>query len=221
MTALLLRHEPHEQRDGGYACGLGKGGHTKGFWNKVDKQPGDGCWIWLGARSKSGAGKFCKSLGARGRQRTLSAHRYAWEQEHGSVPAGHLLVASCRTALCVRPSHRKLVTSEECGRIYGGLAERVEQGGEWNSCHILTVEQVRFIRLQASVRGSVPLLAKLFGVSRVTVYAVKDRKTWRSVRGRAHLVELLTLEQLRQLVDARTERQALDDLAVARPGGDA
>jgi len=73
------------------------------FWNKVTKLPGDSCWVWNGARCRSG-GRFWNG------KRIVQASHFAWEQEHGSVPQGIECDPLCRNPFCVRPSHHELKT---------------------------------------------------------------------------------------------------------------
>lgn len=70
------------------------------FWSKVNKTPT--CWLWTGAKSPSGYGKF------RGDRGTVLAHRWSWEKANGrttELPLDHL----CRTPSCVRPDHLEAV----------------------------------------------------------------------------------------------------------------
>jgi hypothetical protein len=32
------------------------------FWKKVEKQPGDGCWLWTGAKNSDGSGRILVGL---------------------------------------------------------------------------------------------------------------------------------------------------------------
>jgi hypothetical protein len=69
------------------------------FWSKVNKQEGDGCWLWTGSVS-SRYGVFWWE-GRRHR-----AHRVAWEMTHGRrFPAGMDACHTCDNPLCVRPDH--------------------------------------------------------------------------------------------------------------------
>src|SRR6266446_1023941 len=82
------------------------------FWSKVDKNgpipthyPELGpCWIWTGALARGGYGKF------RNGTKTVRAHRFAYELEHGPIERDifgeevhtmHL----CDNPACVRGSH--------------------------------------------------------------------------------------------------------------------
>ncbi len=68
------------------------------FWSRVDMS-GD-CWLWTGPVRSYGAGKVIMRVS--GRSRDISAHRLAWEMEHGAVPDGMKVVQTCGNPLCVR-----------------------------------------------------------------------------------------------------------------------
>lgn len=84
------------------------------FWAKVNKNSGvigakpelGECWIWTASKTPKGYGEFwlaeAKRLGA--------AHRWSWQQQHGSVPDGLELDHLCRVRACVRPEHLDPVT---------------------------------------------------------------------------------------------------------------
>jgi len=81
------------------------------FWEKVDKQPGDGCWEWTAYRTPRGYGQF----GVEGTKAAL-AHRVSWFLEHGQWPRPfpkYTLDHLCRNPSCVRPDHLEDVTHNE------------------------------------------------------------------------------------------------------------
>lgn len=73
------------------------------FASKIKPLP-NGCWLYTGAKEKSGYGKF--SIG----RVTVLAHCYAFECVRGVIPKGLTLDHKCRLEGCVRPSHLEPVT---------------------------------------------------------------------------------------------------------------
>lgn len=75
------------------------------FWSKVRKQPGDGCWLWVGAQARNPAkgqkryGRFMVMID--GEVKVRLAHRVAFFIEHGRWPKPCALHA-CDNDLCVR-----------------------------------------------------------------------------------------------------------------------
>jgi hypothetical protein len=45
-----------------------------------------------------------------GRRWKVKAHRYAWEQKHGPIPAGLVVDHRCRNRACINLDHLRIVT---------------------------------------------------------------------------------------------------------------
>ncbi|MGW6462577.1 HNH endonuclease signature motif containing protein [Streptomyces rubiginosohelvolus] len=85
---------------------------TSRFWSRVNKAgtlaPMLGpCWTWTGYRDRDGYGHFYFQ------GRKYLAHRYAYTQLVGPIPAGLVIDHLCRNPSCVNPAHLEPVTPAE------------------------------------------------------------------------------------------------------------
>lgn len=82
------------------------------FFEKVDVNPGLGCWVWVSRTvgTKSTYGQFSYQ------SKYVYAHRFIWEYVNGPIPKGLQLDHLCRNSLCVNPSHLEPVTPLENAR---------------------------------------------------------------------------------------------------------
>lgn len=80
------------------------------FYAKIIELP-NGCWQWIGAKDKE-KGKGYGQFNA-GKGKTVLAHRFAWELEHGPIPKDRELDHLCRNPGCVNPNHMELVSHKE------------------------------------------------------------------------------------------------------------
>jgi len=87
------------------------------FWQKVNKNAGTFCWLWMGCTDRAGYGVLS------GRR----AHRISWELHHGSIPPGKIVRHRCDNPSCVNPDHLLL------GTHYDNAVDRhVSRGNPFN-----------------------------------------------------------------------------------------
>lgn len=74
------------------------------FWRHVFPAGALDCWAWRGSCTRGGYGQFM--LG----RRSITAHRWAYEQMVGPIPEGLSLDHLCKNRACVNPYHLDPVT---------------------------------------------------------------------------------------------------------------
>lgn len=85
----------------------------------VDRPGLGNCHLWTGGRSKQGYGVFHPSKGV-----YELAHRWAYVQARGAIPADLVVDHLCRVRTCVNADHMELVTNEENLRRGAGYGLR-------------------------------------------------------------------------------------------------
>lgn len=154
----------------------------------------DTCWLWTGTLNEYGYGKF-SYRGADGRQHCVRAHRFAWEQAHGTaVPDGQWVLHDCDVKACVNPTHlhlgdrpQNIREAVERGRIARShehwtqrLPERVPRGTRHYAARV-TEADVRAIRHRAAKGASHRQLAIDYGLTRRAVSDIVERRNWQHV----------------------------------------
>lgn len=67
------------------------------------------CWLWQAGKDRDGYGVFHSSEA----QKSVAAHRRAYELFRGPIPEGLQIDHLCRTRACVNPAHLEPVTVRE------------------------------------------------------------------------------------------------------------
>jgi hypothetical protein len=149
------------------------------FWRYAAEQGLD-CWLWTGARSKTGYGVI--NSGGKGGQ-ALKAHRVSWELHRGPIPDGMHVCHHCDTPLCVNPDHLFLGTMRDNMRdcAQKGRYDRMKRPkGERHGLSLLTEAAVVAIRDEyTATKPSHRVLAERYGVDRSTITQIVSGKTWR------------------------------------------
>lgn len=81
-----------------------------------------GCLIWHGATNSYGYGQI-RANGA-----MVPAHRYAWEREHGPIPAGKVLDHVCHNRACCLTAHLRPASITENSRNRRGASVNSKTG---------------------------------------------------------------------------------------------
>lgn len=132
-----------------------------------------GCWNWTGAVRHHGYG----CLRYEGKQ--VAAHRFSYERFRRPIPEGLCLLHRCDNPRCINPDHLRPGTQAE------NLRDMSVKGracfGEANGQAKLTPEMIAAIRAcyqKGSKEFGTPGLAERFGISRVHVWRIVNRKRW-------------------------------------------
>ena len=75
------------------------------FFSRIDKIP-SGCWVWTGSIMQCGYGRMKVD------NKTVLAHRLAYELMVGPIPEGLEIDHLCRNRACVNPEHLEPVTGQ-------------------------------------------------------------------------------------------------------------
>ena len=106
------------------------------------------------------------------------AHRVAWEKANGPIPEGMCVCHRCNNKACVNPDHLYLATSRQntIDAYRDGLIK--SRTGEDHQNSKLTEADVLEIRATNISCGKGAIK---YGVDRMTISNVKNRKVWRRI----------------------------------------
>ena len=151
-------------------CGIHKKGtaqrFAEDFWAKVKREPGKGCWNWTGYKLR-GYGR----LSTNGNGISLIATRVSWILANGPIPPGNYVLHECDNPPCVRPSHLFLGTQKD------NIQDMIRKRGPSHAK--LTQREVLGTILQLAMGTPPKQIAKQFGVTRETIYRIKNGHTWK------------------------------------------
>jgi len=136
--------------------------------------PNTDCWIWTGTKAGAGYGQLQID------NRTLSAHRLAYEYATGEHPDGFVM-HRCDTPLCINPKHLMVGTTTDNmrdaakkGRMRRGEAHR---NAQYTEAQVLEVDR---LLSEKTVRE----VSALTGVAVGHVYQIRAGRTWKWLTGR-------------------------------------
>jgi hypothetical protein len=152
------------------------------FWSKVAIPDGGNagleCWEWTASQQGTGYGQINDTR----RRKPMTAHRVAYEQFYGPIPAGLFVCHKCDNKLCVNPLHLFV------GTVADNAADAVSKGrhahGERHPGARLTEHQAREIFREYRAGGiSQSQLAAKYGTTRGSVQQIHRGSTWTHVTG--------------------------------------
>jgi hypothetical protein len=123
------------------------------------------CHEWPGGRISSGYG----AVRVKGKQQL--AHRVAWEQAHGRIPKGKLVLHRCDNKICVNPQH--LFLGSHANNTHDMVAK-----GRWKGNVKLTIKEVARIRKLYQAGTLQRTLATQFAVTQAHVSNIVRKQRW-------------------------------------------
>lgn len=133
------------------------------------------CWEW-GGRINDGGYGFVVVGG-----RLHMAHRLAFEQAHGPIPAGMVVCHRCDNRRCINPSHLFAGTQADNVADMDSKGRRVPLLGSANGIAVINEDDARQIKQRLAAGEQGRAIAASFGVHECTVSLIKRGKTWTHV----------------------------------------
>lgn len=148
------------------------------LWPKIARQAPNDCWLWQGKINAYGYGVLT-GHDRGGSQKTLFAHRLAFELPNGITPNELCVLHRCDVRACCNPAHLFLGTRRENAedRDHKGRTRR----GILHSKAKLSDKQVIDLRKLREIGLSWTMLAQHFKVSASTCRSAVGGRSWKHV----------------------------------------
>lgn len=140
----------------------------------------ESCQMWDRGLDSGGYGKA--RLGERGRdgrRATVLVHRWAWQQAHGPIPPGMVVMHTCDNRACYKIEHLRLGTQAD-NQADMVLKNRQAQGQSAARAKLNAV-QVGEIRARLARGETQKSVAERFSIHQTTVSQIKRSFTWKCV----------------------------------------
>ncbi len=162
---------------------------NKNKWNNIP------CLEWIARLNNKGYGTITIN------KNSYYSHRVSWTLENGKIPKNLMVLHHCDNRKCINPNHLFLGTNEdnvrdmiEKGRQqnYSNMAkgnangarkypEKLARGEKNGSSKLKEYQVLEICRLNKETKISMMKLAKIYGVSDVTISKILKGETWKNV----------------------------------------
>jgi hypothetical protein len=129
---------------------------------------------WQGYRDKAGYGCFHFN------NRRVLAHRMAWIDKHGPLPAGKHVLHHCDNPACIEDAHHFLGDQRANNR--DKIAKARQAKGNQQPYAVLDPVKVKAIRSAPKYVGWQSDLARTYNVDQSIISKVLSRKIWAHVK---------------------------------------
>lgn len=116
--------------------------------------------------------------GLTARQKNYLAHRFAWAEVHGEIPAGMFVCHKCDRPSCINVDHLFLGTHADNMADMRAKGRGNKAKGSANNKAKLHEVDIPMIREMLRTGWSLRSIAKLFGVGQATIWDIKKGKIW-------------------------------------------
>lgn len=154
------------------------GNQIHDFLERIQINPSTKCWEWQGARDRDGYGHMGY------KNKIYLVHRLAYMYYHNiseSNIKNKVVMHACDNPSCVNPNHLNLGTPKDNVHDCIKKGRRVQSKGESNGNSKLTEYQVKKIKELYQLGISQEELARMFNVSRRSIYNIRNNITWNHV----------------------------------------
>ena len=141
--------------------------------NKIVIDKNTNCWNWVGAKFKDGYGLFTLD------GRHVGVHRVMFSIFNNYIPEKLCVCHKCDNPLCCNPEHLFLGTLNDNVQDCINKGRRNIPKGEKH--YKTNLKNVDIIEIRKDTR-SPKLIAKDYSVSVPTIYDIKTKHTWKSVK---------------------------------------
>lgn len=165
------------------------------FWDTVDIQSSNECWLWTGYRNKAGYGVYHFN------RLRIMAHRLSLIISGSPMPDGMICLHSCDNPSCVNPNHLRWGTDAD------NMRDMIEKGRKVVATKPNTPENIAIKSALVNSTKSHKALAKEFNMPRSLVYYILAGKKWRNVEPFIDPIAPLTTKESRGGVTYDRARQ--------------
>ena len=132
-----------------------------------------GCIEWQGSINGNGYGEIVRD------GKSSYMHRYAYEREHGPIPAGHVIRHTCDNPPCVNPDH--LIPGTHHDNAMDAYKRLRHKRGTAHRSAKMDDEVVRELRRLREAGMSYASLGERFGIAASSARKIALRESWRQV----------------------------------------
>ena len=148
------------------------------FWDRVKAQTvikENGCHEFTGSKNEYGYGRIHQD------KKLVFVHRAVYENKHGWIPKGMVVMHNCDNPSCINPEHLSLgYQSDNMKDMYNKGRGNNLAGSKHGMAKIQEADVVK-IKQRLSDGDTCVSIAKDYGVSEGTIRNIKKGRNWKHV----------------------------------------